>query len=281
MELGRMNSTISKLFFSALMVGLAACSPVKFDANKADGQAVTPTGEPPTPTPVPCNVETIYRPTKILFVTDMSGSNVDRTVNYINGQVVETDPTDPVKEFRYNAISDFVNTFRSKSNFDWGFITFQGTTASSAMSGFTDVNQMNSVLGNFRNQRDEGKTPYRAALARARAMIANDPELNVADKPNYVVVFLSDGFPTDNCSGTSCPTAPVEDDVRSLVNVAGAGRVTLSTILYGGPRTLTDAEKLLKTMSSIGRGQYAYVNTQNRSSGFKIDDVIGQTACNQ
>ncbi|RYZ75278.1 MAG: VWA domain-containing protein [Proteobacteria bacterium] len=280
-----MNSTISKLFFSALMVGLAACSPVKFDANKADGQAVTPTGEPPTPTPVPCNVETIYRKTKILFVVDSSGSNASYTINIIGGREVETPPTDPQKSFRKGAISDFLSDFSHKSNFNWGFMTFQGTgveayvnNGNTMIPSFTpQVQTMSNALNAFGSRTDSGQTPYRAALTAARNGIANDPDLNSAEQPNYFVVFLSDGFPTDYGKDSNYNPSLVNADIDALSSVA-PGRVSLSTVFYG-TTSIPDAINLLKSMAARGNGQFAQVNTAN--SNFKIDDVIGTSTCNQ
>ena len=54
---------------------------------------------------------------------------------------------------------------------------------------------MSSAINQFYNQVDEGNTPYRSALALASKAIANDPDANSAEKPNYFVVLFERWFP--------------------------------------------------------------------------------------
>src|SRR5207253_6210232 len=57
---------------------------------------------------------------KILFVVDTSGSNAGE-----GGEV----PTDPGKKWRSGTINNFINAYSAKTNFQYGLITFQGTSA--------------------------------------------------------------------------------------------------------------------------------------------------------
>lgn len=287
MEFGHLNFSLRKTLFAAVLMTLATgifgCSPVSFSAGATDGTGVTG-GDTTTTGTETCNVETLYRKTKILFVVDTSGSNVDATYNIIGGQTVQTPATDPTKSFRGGAISDFLSDYSSKSNFQWSFLTFSGSSAvpyvtngSNTPAFTTNVSTMTSALYQFYNTRDTGSTPYGAALTAAARAVSNDPDLNSTDEPLYFVVFLSDGFPTDyySASGVYDSTA-MNRDVANLVGVA-PGRVLLSTVFYGQV-AIPDAVTLLKSMASLGGGQFASVNTSSNTD-FKIDDVIGTTNC--
>jgi hypothetical protein len=267
---------------SALLLILSACSPVNFSGESAAG---TPgIANPGTGTPNTCTVETIYRNTKILFVVDTSGSNVDSTYNIINGQSILTPPTDPQKDFRGGAISDFLSDFGHKSNFQWGFMTFAGTSANASINAgssqspiFTaDPNEMGDAVDSFYSKRDTGATPYGAALSLAAKAVSNDPDLNSSERPNYFVVLLTDGFPSDYYNDRGAFDQNVMTrDVANLVGIA-PGRVTLSTIFYGQVN-IPEAISLLKGMAGLGGGQFASVNVSN--SNFKIDDVISKNHC--
>ncbi len=269
-----------------LITALTGCAEKNFEAvPSTDGPKVVGT---PRPTPPPgCttdNVDKIYRPTKILFVVDTSGSNVNVTANYGstpncgNGGLC-TPPTDPNKDFRGGAISDFLARFRHKTNFSWGFNTFSANRSIAYINSgsedspiFSDnPNSMNTALNRFNNSTDSGNTPYRQAVNLAAKAIEDDPDKNDTEKPNYFVILLTDGYPTDyvNQDGSLQEDA-VKADLNALLAKA-PGQVNLSTIYYGqgnDPRAIA----LLKEMSEIGAGQFANVNDPN--SDFKIDDVI-------
>jgi uncharacterized protein YegL len=269
----------------------------------------TPPNSTPTPTPTPfdpgCttdNVEAIYRKTKIIFVVDASGSNVNTTANYGStskcGQPGQpcTLPTDPNKSFRNTAISNFLARFRHKENFSWAFNIF-GNNESRALVNFAgdqtrpaisyDPSKLDAALTTFRTAvNDYGNTPYEKAIQLAGRAIENDSELNSGSgltRPNYMVVMLTDGFPTDYFNVQMTPgstssdaefyarfqTAKMNADLEALLNKA-PGRVTLSTVYYGQDND-PYATWLLKEMAKSGNGQFASVSD---TSNFKIDDVI-------
>ncbi len=261
-----------------LMNVVAACSPVNFSTVENKGPSVVENGTPtPTPTNPTCTIETVYRKTKIMFVVDASGSNSEGVYNIINNQNVYFPPSDPApKVFRYGAINDFFSNYLHKTNFTWSFITFQGSSAQTYINGFTDQNGMRGAIDSFRGAGDGGQTPYAAGIAAATRAIQADPERNSSDQPNYFVIFLSDGFPTDYTDANgNFKTAQMQSDVAGLRAVA-SGRVSLSTIYYAaGNQTIPTAVNALKAMASAGGGQFASVNTANNQ--FKIDDVISKT----
>jgi len=268
----------------ALMTVVAACSPVNFstvDNNSGTGVAQA------TPTPAPgCSIETVYRQTKIMFVVDASGSNNDPSggvYNNINGINTWFPNSDPAKTFRGGAINDFFSNYQHKTNFDWSFVTFQGSSAHAYIGSdsnpqfSTNASDMRNAINAFYGASDSGQTPYAAGLSMATRAIQNDPDLNSANQPNYYVIFLSDGFPTDYTDMYgNFKTAQMQSDVGAL-RAAAPGRVTLSTIYYAASgQQIPVAVSDLKAMASAGGGQFASVNTSNTT--FKIDDVIS-TGC--
>ena len=275
------------------MVALSGlgCAQQNFSGTTAAGAAVTGT---PGGTCTTTNVEAMYRQTKIIFLVDVSGSNSYPTANYGttpncgNGGAC-TPPTDPNKTFRHGQISDFLNRFAHKSNFDWSFATFAQDTSTSYINNgdaqsplFTnDTTRMQTALTSFMAVSDYGDTPYGQALSMAQRAIANDPDKDVVSatgKPNYFVILLTDGFPTDlyNTDG-SFNNSLMVSEVNALLQ-ASPGQVNLSTISYG---TANDqvAINVLKQMAAQGGGQFANVN--DTTSSFKIDDVIpgSSTGC--
>jgi hypothetical protein len=273
----------------ALVMMVAACSDVKFSTVSQNGPGVV-TQATPGSTPVPgstptCGVETIYRKTKIMFLVDTSGSNATAVYNIINGQNVLTAVSDPIKRFRGGVINDFFTTYQHKTNFNWSFSTFQGSSAQAYIGSNStprfSVNSadMGSAIQSFYNSSDSGETPYAASIALATRAVAQDPDLNSADQPNYFVILLSDGFPTDYTDMYgNFRSAQMQSDVGALM-AAAPGRVTLSTIYYSATsQSIPVAVNDLQQIASAGGGKFANVNTS--SNTFKIDDVISSsTVC--
>lgn len=284
----RLNkSTVTTAFkvsaIPILMNLVAACSPVNFSTMDNRSAPGVVTNSTPTPTPPPgqtCTIETAYRKTKIMFIVDASGSNAEGVYNIINNQNVYFPASDPSpKVFRYGAINDFFSNYLHKTNFTWSFLTFQGSSAQVYINGFTDPSGMRNAIDSFRGAQDSGQTPYAAGISAATRLIQNDPEKNSADQPNYFVIFLSDGFPTDYTDANgNFKSAQMQSDVAAL-RATASGRVSLSTIYYAaGNQQIPTAVNALKSMASAGGGQFASVNTANNT--FKIDDVLStQEVC--
>lgn len=276
-----MAAKITKaIILAATAASLVACNPVKFG-----GETASP-GEPgivpPTTTTTTCttsNVEAISRPTKILFLVDTSGSNAETTYNPGTcGQSVCPSPaTDPRKSFRGGALSDFLSRFSHKANFNWSFATFSQDHAEALVnSGYdqsptfaADPNVMQYALNIFASMRDYGNTPYHAALSLAATAIMNDPDRASPAQPNYFVILLTDGFPTDYYVNGNFNLQLMTSDVQNLLATA-PGQVNLSTLYYGLTNDPT-AISLLRNMASMGGGQFAAATS---TSQFKIDDII-------
>ncbi len=263
---------------------LAGCNPVKFGTNNpaaANGPGTTGT-EPGTPPPKSCtatNVEAITRLTKIYFLVDTSGSNIESTYNpgTCGASSCLTPATDPTKAFRGGAISDFLNRFSHKGNFHWGFAVFSQDSAHALINNGNDqspifatpANVLQFALNTFSTIQDYGNTPYHSALSMAATAISNDPDLHSAAHPNYFVILLTDGFPTDYYIQGQFNSQLMTNDIQSLLATA-PGQVNLSSIYYGLANDPT-AINLLKSMASMGGGQFAAATSTNQ---FKIDDVI-------
>lgn len=206
-------------------------------------------------------------------------------------------PTDPNKTFRKTAIANFLARFRHKTNFSWAFnvfaanqsLAFVNNGGNQALPLFSyEANKLDSALTTFSTAVvDAGNTPYEKAILLAGKAIQDDPERNVGnenERPNYFVVMLTDGFPTDYFDSTMAPGSTSSDaefyarfkvdkmnrDLDALLNKS-PGHVNLSTVYYGQDNDQY-ATWLLKAMAVKGNGQFASVS--DTSSNFKIDDVI-------
>lgn len=198
--------------------------------------------------------------TKMLFIIDMSGSN-EGTENCTLGSGC----TDPSKKMRFGSVDAFFDDYASRSNFKWNFNIFQGTTAMNLVNGFGDAAAMQSGINTFLAKKDEGNTPYLAALNLAEQTIAADPDLLSAKKPQYLIVFMSDGQPTD-ATGEM-----LENEVDRIVNLS-PGRITFNTVYYG-TGAATEAG-LLETLAQKGNGHFLNTNTNPTGLDFAIKDVI-------
>lgn len=267
------------LIFGVLLTSLlSSCSPVQFSAKNTDPVAPTDPSGIDDPTCTPGSVDEIRRMTKLLFIVDTSGSNVG-TTSWMGALIP---PTDPQKRFRFGALSDFLARYRHKTNFQWGLITFSGNDADALINwgsrtkpAFAPAIMMENALHSFYFQDDGGMTPYGAALKLARNAIQNDPDRLSNENPQYIVILISDGFPTDYFDYRDrFDQKALEADIDSLLSVAPQ-QILLSTIFYGQV-IIPQAVDLLQSIAYRGGGHFATV--QNLNSGFRIDDVIpGQT----
>jgi len=203
-------------------------------------------------------------PIKIILVVDVSGSN----------QGDASSPgTDPGKVARAGSIQAFFNDYGAKANFNWAFITFQNASASAILNNagnnqqpeFTSNPQlMQAAITYFENNvPDNGQTPYKAAIQMATGLIQNDGADTAQTK--YIVVFLSDGMPTDYQSDSQ-----IYSDVTALVNLK-PGRISFNTVFYGQPDP--SASSRLNMMANAGSGQFLDTNATGNKD-FLINNVV-------
>jgi len=199
---------------------------------------------------------------KVLFVVDTSGSNVGE-----GGQVA----TDPKKAWRYSALNGFISRYSSKSNFHYGLITFQGSSAKAQIrvnnvAAFSNNSSVvDAGMSGFMATSDTGYTPYKAALSAAKNLIQSDLSANSSQNANYVVVMVSDGQATDYRSPDD-----IIPDASSIKNLAPS-RISLNSIYYYSSSYNEVHTKYLRNLSSIGGGAFI---TANSNSTLNIDDVI-------
>lgn len=300
-----LHNLVSRRFLSIMLMLplLAACSKVGFSQESSppvntSGNPTPPgAGDPDAPgtdtgikgTPVCQDIPALSRDTRIIYIVDQSGSNrVSTKNNGVNvceqGDTGCKPPTDPNKTFRGTAIQKFFDKYQSKANFSWSFLTFAGNSAntligSSASTAITsDQGAYQGAINTFMATQDDGGTPYKKALQLAKEVISKDPGLNGSRAPQYAVVFVSDGFPSDYGTSTgAAASSAMEADINALVNAAPGSerRITLSTIYYGQVQD-PEAIKLLTAMAGKGGGRFA--NAENVND-LEIDDVIPAELC--
>ncbi len=200
-----------------------------------------------------------------MFVVDKSSSNVEGNL----GDVA----TDPNEKKRADNIERFWLKKKSNPLIKWSFIAFHnweansyiGTDAVPLFSG--DPRDMQSAIQQQRNNPDTGETPYQAALTEAQKAIQIDLQKNPKEDSDYMVFFISDGYPDDG--GFTHPVGATElAMVDSLMNSA-KGKIHLSTAYYGpndpqGPLGL-------QAMAQHGQGKFVNLNT---NPDFNIDDLL-------
>lgn len=252
-------STLTVLFFQN-------CSKASF--SQADGASTNaPQGGHSANS---CHDELIASkvPIKTMFVVDMSGSN------YENADTGEAG-SDRTRFMRGGAIRQYFKDYKAKPNFSWGFIGFQGTTAMAFINSGTitsakfasAASSMDTALGMFDSLIDDDKTPYRAAIQMAKNAINLDAS---SSDTKYIVVFLSDGLPTDYANSSS-GDSQLASDVQALVNIR-PGKISFNTVYYG--EVDADASGRLQMMSSAGGGQFLDTNNNPTGKSFYVSDSI-------
>jgi len=210
--------------------------------------------------------QTLTQDLRILFLVDNSGS---------------TKATDPHQYYRSQVLKIFLQQYGNKQNLTYLYGFFSGTKAyffDSAIGGFHSVGNLpfgpavdlTTALNTFNLIPPSGNTPYKAALQLATQSIQNDLQQGSKVK-NYILIFMSDGEPTDVSNQPSLP-GNLQDLVQkamALIQAAG-GTLTLSTVYFNGANVAADASNL-QLMAQIGGGQF--VNT-NLNPNLTINDLI-------
>jgi len=138
--------------------------------------------------------------------------------------------------------------------------------SASGMPDFGGAAAMQSAINTFVGMTDMDNTPYMAALSTAYTTIQNDPDLHAGTDPQYIVVFMSDGQPTDSTS-----TSAITSAVSSLVNLL-PGKITFNTVYYGNNDAM--AAGLIQSMAQTGGGNFLNTATNPMGLDFSISDLI-------
>lgn len=262
MKIGFIRSAMGMTFLS-LVLTFQNCSNARFtievDPDALNAVTGSDGGDDANCRPTTVNSNKIV---KVLFVVDTSGSNVGD-----GGSVA----SDPKKQWRSSSIRSFIDTYKSRSNFHFGMITFQGTSAKAQIkvggNGVfsSDMSVVDAGYNSFMATADNGNTSYKAALSMAKSIINADLAANAAQKASYVMVMVSDGQATDYKSPDD--VIPDASAIRSLA----PGQVSLNTVYYYANSLVESQTKYLRNIASIGGGQFLVANS---SQTLKIDDVI-------
>lgn len=195
--------------------------------------------------------------TKVMFVIDKSGSN---------------STTDPGSMYRTNTITSFYQLHQANVNVKWGLIAFQGTgstayiTAMGAGAGTAgysnDPAVVMAAIGQIAGG-DTGGTPFQSAIGAVRSAISFDLNSNRSELSNYIVVFISDGEPTDYGGDEMA----IDNDIRDLLTISD---VTFSTVYYGPASNA--ASSRMERMARVGQGRFLDTNVSGR---IPLDNLIG------
>lgn len=278
-------SSLSGLLLVCL-IGFQNCSKVAFttdeiaSANIKNGATGDSNAGGGAGDDTSCRVDLVNstKNVKILFLIDTSGSNASN-----NG----SPGTDVGKTWRLNTINSFINAYGAKQNFQFAFAIFQGTTATSLLTDssgqgvFTqNMTEINQAITDFKNTKDQGNTPYDAALGIVRDIIHNDQMKGSAKEAGYVVVMVSDGTPT-NTSYTDSKNGMnnLSSDVNSILAEA-PGQISLNTVyLYNQDAPTASQKSYLQKISSLGSGAFIEANSNQT---LQISDTVQvpKTVCN-
>lgn len=213
---------------------------------------------------------------KFLFMVDNSGS---------------TNTTDPSKIIRSTSIQDFIDNYGGNDNLTYIFDLFSSSSSYfngvkfESISSGTSFNFQNSAylqeaLNTFSNTSGGGNTSYNSAFNAIRSAIQGDIAQNTDAR--YVVIFMSDGNPTDLGSDISLAAVKAQSLVADLVqSVSQANQpspVTVSTVYFCNnngqdsySRCNNDTLNLLKGMAQVGGGNF--VNA-TQAEDIVIDDLV-------
>ena len=181
--------------------------------------------------------ETVVFPVKVWMVIDDTGSMKDNDPNM----------------GRYSAVEDLVSKVAAPGKVFFGGEVFSSEkTAVFSTPRFTDdaalfISQERAVAS-----AGNGKTPYLVALNLALSELTADVNVDtaLAKRTRYVVIFLSDGVPTDGSTEA--------EDVGAVANLMAlksqVGGVNVNTVYLGGGTDTAPA--LLQKMAAAGEGQF-------------------------
>lgn len=201
---------------------------------------------------------------RIIFMVDNSDSTWD---------------TDPNKTLRIDTISDFIQKYQAKQNFSYAYGIFSGTKAYvydsvaqdfvlTPTAPFGNVDFLADALDSYKFKMPQGSTPYSAAFSAITNLVTTS--LGVPTNPkDFVVVFMSDGMPTDLSSPQLPKVANLVNNLKSSAQALG-GAVNVSSVYFGSANSYN--ESIVRTIAEQGSGQY--LDTNQTNGNLLIDDLI-------
>jgi len=195
-----------------------------------------------------------------------------------------TNTTDPNHYYRVKTIQDFLANYGSHTNLTYSFGYFSGTTSpeydmvqnkfkSSTLNIFGNATGLSSALTKYESTSSSGNTPYSAAFAALNSEVTADEQAGT--KQDYVIVFMSDGQPTDINGNVASGIISMVDQLRLSVQNNGSSLMTVSSV-YFGPENDNISIGNLQTMANEGQGQFVDTNINGTLS---IHDLITVPSC--
>lgn len=210
-----------------------------------------------------CQIKTLSKPVRILVMVDNSGS---------------TAATDPNKKHRVQTVHKFLSDYGSKQNITYSYGEFHLHASSYDMSlgqfvadpraPFGDAAGEKAALKKFQHSKSAGHTSYKEAFNLLRKLMSDD--LRSTDTESYVIIFMSDGQPTDLGGTAASELAGITAGVKDLLDTVPKGRLTISTVFFGDNRDRRSVRNL-STMADLGNGQFVNSNT---AATISIDHII-------
>jgi hypothetical protein len=197
-----------------------------------------------------------------------------------------TKTTDPNKFYRVDTVNNFYQVYNAKQNFTYSYAWFSDAVnmvdpvtskiVTSSSQPFGNADFLKFASSTFSKVAYGGGTNYLKAFSSLQSMVSND--MVAGSKWDYVIVFMSDGEPTDVTSDSQLTTV-----VNNLeTQVKSKGHLLSVSTVYFGPAgststtsTPTSADKAisrLKAMAAAGSGQF--LDTNQTGGTLKIDDII-------
>lgn len=238
-------------------------------------------------------------PLKVLFVLDMSMSNIGSFVQGAGSQVVfDTSKGTDLTGNRFQAIENFIRDCGSSdtqyaiTGFSNGLVTTSGSElcdmeftsnsrqVAATIQSYKDVQTKD--LAFYRSYTGGGmpsdvkmrETAYLKGFDCARKIFNQDLIKNPEQKSFYQTFFVTDGRPTQDGVCNTDPQCFVRDLQSLMVQVNGAQSTLRLQPIYYGPESEKDAAlKILKPIAEAGRVTDVIVSDQLRA-----DLLCGLTA---
>lgn len=189
-----------------------------------------------------------------------------------------TKGTDPKDVYRSQTLRNFIQTYGYKENLTYSFAFFSTQAyfydsktlkySSNPKSAYGDSGYLSQALQRFERLKSMTWTKYRQAVDGLQEMITKDEISSGED--DYVVVFMSDGQPTDIAKPVDSNLSGMIRTFKKAVESKGHS-VTFSTV-YFGPEKDRDAIQHLKVMAKEGGGQF--VDANEVGAALNIADII-------
>ena len=208
------------------------------------------------------NPEELRFPVKLIFAIDQSDSM---------GNGSDTPGADPFNK-RIELALEYIDELDQFDNFEFNVMLWSGSNNKAYPNNTSFAKDASEIPRSIVGNTNEGVTKYLVILEEIKNLVreecpsVNDREENLAGLTNCMVIFFTDGLPTDNdFDGRSQEYIrnKLSEDVVEIRDIAfrnGIGDFTFNTIFLNPPGLSDDevnnAENLLRVMANAGGGTF-------------------------